>query len=199
MLGVKLFVLFGKFWERIMSKIGRKPIELGGAKIEIKGQGVHYKGGKSSGVYVLPKEIKATLEGNLLSLRPTDSGLKNRNINRIWGLHRALLANKIKGADVGFERQLKINGLGYKAIVSGKKVVFTLGFSHKIDMDLPDDVVLEVDKSGQLLTIKSPSKESVGAVGSKIRSLRPPEPYKGTGIKWVTEVIRRKAGKAKTA
>ena len=182
-----------------MSKIGRKPIELGSAKVEIKGNDVHYKGGKSSGVYTVPKEIKATLEEKTLLLTPTESALKKRDINRIWGMHRALLANKIKGADVGFERQLKINGLGYKATVSGKKVVFALGYSHKIDMELPDNVTLEVDKTGQLLTIKSSDKELVGAVGSKIRALRPPEPYKGTGVKWVTEVIRRKAGKAKTA
>jgi len=184
-----------------MSKIGRKPIEIGNAKIEIKGNDVHYKGSKASGVYILPKEIKATLEGKALLLTRTDAKtlLKERDINRIWGMHRALLANKIKGADVGFERQLKINGLGYKATVSGKKIVFALGFSHKIDMELPDNVMLEVDKTGQLLTIKSSDKELVGAVGSKIRALRPPEPYKGTGVKWVTEVIRRKAGKAKAA
>jgi len=183
-----------------MSKIGRKPIELGGTKVEIKGNEVYYKGSKSNGVYTLPQEIKATLEGNTLSLSPaTGVALKKRDVNRIWGLHRALLSNEIKGADTGFEMQLKINGLGYKATVSGKKVVFALGYSHKIDMELPDNVTLEVDKSGQLLTIKSPNKELAGAVGSKIRALRPPEPYKGTGIKWVTEVIRRKAGKAKTA
>jgi len=182
-----------------MSKIGRRPIELGNAKIEIKGNDIHYKGSKCSGVYVLPKEIKATLEEKTLLLVPVETALKKRDVNRIWGMHRALLANSIKGADVGFERQLKINGLGYKATVSGKKVVFALGFSHKIDMDLPENVTLEVDKTGQLLTIKSFDKELVGAFGSKIRALRPPEPYKGTGVKWVTEVIRRKAGKAKAA
>jgi len=180
-----------------MSKIGRKPIDLGGTKIEIKGSEVHYKGSKDSGIYVLPDRIKAEQEGNFIKLSPTKLSAKDRDINRIWGLHRALLSNKLKGSDVGFERQLKINGLGYKATVSGKKVVFALGFSHKINMELPDNVTLEVDRSGQLLTFKSSDRELVGHVCSKIRALRPPEPYKGTGIKWVEEVIRRKAGKAK--
>ena len=181
-----------------MSKIGRKPINIGGVKIEIKGNEVHFKGSKDSGVYVLPKELKVKLEDNLLKIIPANSAVE-RNIKRVWGLHRALLANKIKGADVGFERQLKINGLGYKALVSGKKVTLTLGFSHKIDIELPDNVTLGVDKSGQMLTFKSPDREAVGHICSKIRALRPPEPYKGTGIKWVEEVIRRKAGKAKAA
>jgi len=180
-----------------MSKIGRKPIDLGGTKIEIKGNEVHYKGSKDSGVYVLPDRIKAEQEDKVVRLVPVKSHVKDRDINRIWGLHRALLSNKLKGADVGFMRQLKINGLGYKAIVSGKKVVFALGFSHKIDMELPDNITLEVDKSGQLLTFKSSDRELVGHVCSRVRALRPPEPYKGTGIKWVDEVIRRKAGKAK--
>ncbi|MFC1841697.1 50S ribosomal protein L6 [Candidatus Dependentiae bacterium] len=182
-----------------MSKIGRKPIALGNAKVEIKGNEVHYKGAKDSGVYVLPERLKVTVEDNFLKMMPVDSAVKDRDINRIWGLHRALLANKIKGSDIGFERQLKINGLGYKATVSGKKVVFALGFSHKIDMELPENVTLEVDRTGQLLTFKSSNKELVGHVCSKIRALRPPEPYKGTGIKWVEEIIKRKAGKAKAA
>jgi len=182
-----------------MSKIGRKPIAIGGVKVEIKGSEVHYKGAKASGLYVLPKELQVVLEDGFLKLTPTKDALKDREVNRVWGLHRALLANKIKGADVGFERQLKINGLGYKAILAGKKVTLSLGFSHKIDMELPDNVALELDRSGQLLTFKSSSREAVGHVCSKIRALRPPEPYKGTGIKWVEEVIRRKAGKAKAA
>ncbi len=120
-------------------------------------------------------------------------------IKRGWGLHRALLANEIYGAEVGFEKKIEINGLGYKASVSGSKVVFALGYSHKIDLNLPEGVTLEVDKSGQKLTFKGSNKELVGQVCSLVRSLRPPEPYKGTGVKLATETIRRKAGKAKAA
>jgi len=182
-----------------MSKIGRKPINLGSTKVEVNGSEIKLKGNNSSGVYVLPKELTVKLEDNSLKVLPLNAFLGSRDINRIWGLHRALIANKVKGADVGFERKLKIVGLGYKAVVSGKKVVFSLGFSHKINLELPDNITLEVDKSGQLLTFKSPDKELVGHVCSKIRALRPPEPYKGTGIRWATEVVRRKAGKAKAS
>jgi len=182
-----------------MSKIGRKPINISGLQVEVKGHDVHYKGSNASGVYTLPKSLQAKVDGDFLRLSVVKAFEKERNINRDWGLHRSLLANKILGASKGFERKLKINGLGYKAKVSGKKVVFNLGFSHKIDFELPDGVVLETDKTGQALTLKSADKELVGHVASMIRSLRPPEPYKGTGIKFVEEVIMRKAGKAKAA
>jgi large subunit ribosomal protein L6 len=122
-----------------------------------------------------------------------------RTINNVWGLHRALLANKIQGAAQGFEKNLEINGLGYKAVPSGRKVVFTLGHSHKIDFELPEGVTLETDKTGQKLSVKSVDKEVLGQVCSLIRALKPPEPYKGTGIKEAGEVITRKAGKTKAA
>lgn len=182
-----------------MSKIGRKPIELGGVKIEIKGNEVLYTGKKSSGTYVLPDKLEAELSEKTVTLKPSSLAQKYRDINRIWGLHRALLANKIKGADEGFEQKLIINGLGFKAVVTGKKVVFSIGFSHKVEVDLPEGVTLEVDKTGQALTFKSHDKELVGHVCSKIRAIRPPEPYKGTGIKWASEVILRKAGKTKSS
>jgi len=98
-----------------------------------------------------------------------------------------------------FEKQIRIVGLGYKAVVQGSKLQFSLGFSHKIDFDLPAEVTVETDKVGQLLTCRSSNKEALGLVCSEIRALRPPEPYKGTGIQYVGEVIRRKAGKAKSA
>jgi large subunit ribosomal protein L6 len=182
-----------------MSKIGRKPISLGNVKIEINGKEILYNGKKNSGVHILPEQLEAELKDKILLIKPTNSAAKDRDINRIWGLNRALLSNKIKGSEEGFENQLRINGLGYKAVVVGKKVVFSIGFSHKVELDLPEGVVLEVDKTGQILTFKSFDKELVGAICSKIRAIRPPEPYKGTGIKWETEVILRKAGKAKSA
>ena len=182
-----------------MSKIGRKSINIAGLQVEVKGRDVHYKGAKASGVHSLPEYLQATVDGDTLKLSVVAAFAKERFINRDWGLHRSLLANKCLGASKGFERQLKINGLGFKAAVSGKKVVFTLGFSHKIDFELPDDVVMEVDRTGQALTLKSPDKALVGHVASMIRALRPPEPYKGTGVKFVEEVILRKAGKAKAS
>ena len=179
-----------------MSKIGRRPIEIGNVKVEIKGNEVHYKGPKSSGVYTLPDNLAVGLEETLLMV--TAKG-NSDNDRRLWGLHRALLANVIKGASVEFEKQLQIEGLGYKAVLSGNKVVFSLGYSHKIDFQLPKGISLEVDKTGQKLTFKSSNKELVGHICSVIRALRPPEPYKGTGIRLSTEIIKRKAGKTKAA
>ncbi len=178
-----------------MSKIGRKPIQVGGAQVEIKDNEIHYKGKKSSGVHFLDKALQAELKGKDLYITPRT---ETPDTNRVWGLHRALLFNKIKGADVGFEKQLKINGLGFKANAANSKMQFSLGFSHKIDFDLPKEVTVEVDKTGQLLTFRSFDKDLLGQVCSDVRALRPPEPYKGTGIQYVNEVILRKAGKAKS-
>jgi large subunit ribosomal protein L6 len=182
-----------------MSKIGRKPINIKNVQIDLKGNQIHFKGKKSSGVYELPKELKAEVNDN--SQLTLSAAVKSQEANRLWGLHRALLANKIQGADTGFEEQIQIVGLGFKASVpSGRKVVFSLGYSHKVNYELPEDVTLEVDaKTGQNLTVKGVDKERVGLVSSQIRSLRPPEPYKGTGIKLKSETILRKAGKTKNA
>ena len=183
-----------------MSKIGRKPIDIGNVQVEIKGQEVHYKGPKSSGIYVLPDVLTAKIEDKHLVLETRkDVKMPLRELNRIWGLHRALLSNKIKGAGHEFEKKIQIIGLGYKAISSGNKLVFSLGYSHKIDFELPKSVSVDIDKTGQNLTFKSSDKELVGHVCSKVKALRLPEPYKGTGIKFADEVIHRKAGKAKAS
>ena len=185
-----------------MSKIGRKPIDIEQVKVEINGQDINYKGNKGSGTYTIPALLQATVVDNTLNLvvnKENKSRQGVRSINRVWGLHRALLANTLKGASQDFEKKLEINGLGFKAILTGSKVVFSLGFSHKIDFELPKEVTFEVDKTGQKLTLKSPNKELLGLVGSQMRALRPPEPYKGTGIKYLNEQIVRKAGKTKAA
>jgi large subunit ribosomal protein L6 len=181
-----------------MSKIGRKPISLQDVQVEVKNQSVVYKGKKASGTHELPDFIKATVEDKSLILDVPEK-LRNRDTSRFWGLHRALLANAILGAGTGFSKQLQIIGLGFKAAVSGNKVVFTIGYTHKIDLPLPKEVTLEIDKTGQLLTFKSADRRVLGEICDKVRSFRPPEPYKGTGIKYVTEVIARKAGKTKAA
>jgi large subunit ribosomal protein L6 len=179
-----------------MSKIGRKPIELNNVAVEVKGKEIKYKGKKASGVYTLPEELNAEVVNKTIKIIPAE---KTPDLNRLWGLHRALLANAIKGADTGFEKQLRIVGLGFKAALMGDKLQCSLGFSHKIDFPLPKEVTVEIDKTGQLLTFKSVDKVLLGQVCSTVRALRPPEPYKGTGIQYVGEVILRKAGKAKSA
>ncbi len=186
-----------------MSKIGRKSIQLNDVAVEVKGQSVTYKGKNASGVYELPSYFEVTLADKSLSINFKKELAANkrfiRDNKKFWGLHRALLANLIAGAQKPFEKQLKINGLGFKAELTGQKMKFSLGYSHKIDLALPKEVAVEIDKTGQLLTFKSANKEALGLMCDKVRSLRPPEPYKGTGIKLVDEVIIRKAGKTKAA
>lgn len=181
-----------------MSKSGRRPIELGKTKIEVAGHVVTFNGQHASGTHELPEILTVRIEGDKMQVVPVEEPkMAKRHVNRLWGLHRALLNNKVSGASTLFEKKLEIVGLGFKAAVSGSNVVFSLGYSHKIDFALPKTVTLEVDKSGQKLSFKSADKDLLGHVCSMVRALRPPEPYKGTGIKLATEEIIRKAGKAK--
>jgi large subunit ribosomal protein L6 len=183
-----------------MSKIGRKPIDISGINVEIKNRNISYKGPKGSGVYSLSDSFTPVVESSKLTLVPTkeaQGGLKARDLNREWGMHRALLSNALLGSRDEFEKIVEINGLGYKAVQSGDKLVFSLGYSHKIDFALPKGVTVSLDKTGQKLALKSANKEMLGEVCDKICDLRRPEPYKGTGIKVSTDVIVRKAGKTK--
>lgn len=183
-----------------MSKIGRKSIDIAGVQVAIKDNVVTFKGQKNSGEHALPSFLVANVDGALLSIginKDASATLNMRDVNRDWGLHRALLANNVLGARQEFVKSLQINGLGYKAVVSGKKMTLTLGFSHKIDLEIPAGVTVEVDKSGQKVAVKSSDNIILGEFCSRIRSLRSPEPYKGTGIKYADEVVRRKAGKTK--
>lgn len=179
-----------------MSKIGRKPIELNNVQVELNGQEIHLKGKKGSITHTLPAILKAEVNDHTLKILCEK---RSEESNVVWGLHRALLANNVKGIADGFELKVIINGLGFKAVASGKKIVFNLGFSHKIELEIPDNLTIEIDKTGQLVTIKGTNKELVGFFASKIRELRPPEPYKGTGIRLENEVILRKAGKTKSS
>jgi large subunit ribosomal protein L6 len=127
-----------------MSKIGRKPIKIDGLTVEIKGQAIHYKGSSSSGVYHLAPELRAQVEDNVLYITAQSqdkfSPKELATVNRLWGLNRALLANELYGAAQEFEKVLEINGLGYKAALVDKKMVFTLGYSHKIEKDIPKGI-----------------------------------------------------------
>ena len=183
-----------------MSKIGRKPIDISGVTVEVKGQEVQYKGAKASGAYVLPEVLEVQIADDKLTLLPNKAlagAWKVRDLNREWGLHRALLANAITGAKKEFEKVVEITGLGYKAVQSGNKLVFTLGYSHKIDFEIPKGITVAIDRTGQKLTISSTDREALGLICSKICALRRPEPYKGTGVKLSTERIIRKASKGK--
>lgn len=181
-----------------MSKIGRKAIDIKGIQVTVAGQKIQFKGPKAAGSYELPESFEAIVEGDKFRLMPRGKTI-TREQKMYWGLHRALLANQLTGSVTPFEKQIKITGLGFKAVLSGKRLDFTLGYTHKLVVDLPDVVSVEVDKTGQLLTVRSSDREVLGAICDRIRSFRPPEPYKGTGIKLGTETIIRKAGKSKAA
>jgi large subunit ribosomal protein L6 len=185
-----------------MSKIGRKPINIAGVKVDIKGHEVHYKGPKASGVHHLSPELNVHLDGNQLYVTAVQNEKmaqkQTRIVNCMWGLHRALLANELSGAANEFEKVLEINGLGFKAALADKKIILTLGYSHKIEKSLPAGISIEIDKTGQKVKVKSSDRNLVGQFCSEIRALREPEPYKGKGIKLQSEVIFRKAaGKGK--
>ncbi len=179
-----------------MSKIGRMPIALTSAKVTINGSKVTVDGGKVKFEHDLPETIKASMADGFLKLTIAEDTRENR---MMWGLHRALLANKVQGVEKGFEKKLTIVGLGYKAVQAGKKLTFSLGYTHKIDYELPASVSVEIDKTGQILVLKSPDKFELGNAADAIRSFRPPEPYKGTGVIREGEYVRRKAGKTKSA
>jgi large subunit ribosomal protein L6 len=184
-----------------MSKIGRKPINVTGVEVAVNGQQVQYKGPKASGVYSVPEHFEIIAKNNTVALVPRTTkakGLKPRDINREWGMHRALLANELTGAVKEFERIVEIVGLGYKAVKTGEKVVFTLGYSHKIDFPIPKGVAVSVDsKTGQRLTLTSSDKQQLGQVCRQMCRLRPIEPYKGTGVKVSTDQVLRKESKGK--
>jgi large subunit ribosomal protein L6 len=189
-----------------MSKIGRKPINLNGVQVNISNNEIQYKGKKAAGTFMLPDVLGAEVDNGSLRLAPARpllefSTRERRDLNRVWGLNYALLKNKIFGASQDFEIVLQINGLGYKAVIaSPQKLVFSLGKSHKIDFILPAGVTVDVDsKTGQRLTLKSSDNVILGQTASKIKAFRPPEPYKGTGIKLASETLFRKPGKTKSS
>ena len=178
-----------------MSRIGRKPIEVPkGVQVTITKDVVTAKGPKGSLTLKRHKdiEIKAGKEDgkDVITFDRTGNLGPQRAAH---GLMRALVNNMLTGVTAGFERKLEINGVGYKAEIKGPKIVLSLGFSHPIDYQLPEGVAAKVDK--QFLILSGIDRQAVGAVAQKIRSYRPPEPYKGKGIKYVEETILRKAGK----
>jgi large subunit ribosomal protein L6 len=181
-----------------MSKLGRMSIDCSEVTISVSGNIISYKGKHASGNYTIPEFFESIVEGSKLTIKPRENSLKRKSINMQWGLHRALLNNAIMGARVLFEKQIRIEGLGFKAQLQGNTLVFALGFSHKKECVIPKEVSVEIDKTGQILTCRSHDKMILGQLCSDIRSLRPPEPYKGKGIRYANEVILRKDGKAKS-
>jgi large subunit ribosomal protein L6 len=175
-----------------MSRIGNKLIEIPkGVQVTITPTEVSAKGPKGTHVVKRHEAIEVQQDGATLTFKRT-SELKP--VKSAHGLMRALVDNAITGVTKGWERQLEINGVGYRAEVKGDTIVFQLGFSHPVEFKLPKGITAKVDKN--VLVLAGIDKEAVGAAAAKIRSFRPPEPYKGKGVKYMEETILRKAGKA---
>jgi large subunit ribosomal protein L6 len=177
-----------------MSRIGKMPIALpSGVTATVKGAEVTVKGAKGSLTQSFHADMKVKQEnGTLLVERPTES----RQHRALHGLTRSLLNNMVVGVSQGFTRRLLIEGVGYRAEMKGDTLVLSLGYSHPIEMDPPKDVSFVVENRGRLVIISGIDKQVVGEVTAKIRKQRPPEPYKGKGVRYDGEQIRRKAGKA---
>ncbi len=175
-----------------MSRIGKKPIILpeGVAVIKV-GDLVTVRGPAGE----LPRRIRPELDieisGRTLLVKPV---LKTKKTNAYWGLTRSLLAAMVKGVSDGFEKKLELEGIGYRVSAEGERTLkFSLGFSHPVEFKAPEGIQLRVEKN--TVTVSGADRELVGQVAAQIRELRPPEPYKGKGIRYQGEVIRRKAGK----
>ncbi len=176
-----------------MSRIGRKPISLpAGVEVKIEDNVITVKGPKGVLSQSIPEDISIELKGNeLLCTRPSDA----KRHRAMHGLTRALVANMVTGVTTGFEKKLEMVGVGYRAQMQGSKLVLNIGYSHPIEIDPPQGVEFEVPAVTRI-TVKGIDKQLVGNTAADIRALRKPEPYKGKGVRYENEVVRRKAGKS---
>ncbi len=177
-----------------MSRVGKLPIPIPqGVSINVNNNSITVKGPKGELQRDFPPEIDVKEEdGEIVVTRNSDHRLHRAK----HGLVRALLNNMVVGVSDGFKRDLYIEGVGYRAAVEGKNLVLNVGFSHPVVFEPPENISFEVDKSGRSLVVKGIDKEVVGEIAARIRRQRPPEPYKGKGVRYLGERIRRKAGKA---
>src|SRR5215831_4152534 len=175
-----------------MSRVGKKIIPVPGAvKVKVLGDVVEVAGPKGSLVSHVPGGIRFELnDGQLTAIRSSET----KEQKALHGLARRLVANAVKGVTEGFQKELEIHGIGYRAELKGKSVLFSLGFSHPIDFPIPSGITIAVDKQTRL-TISGIDKQKVGQTAATIRSLRKPEPYKNKGIRYVGEVLKKKVGK----
>jgi large subunit ribosomal protein L6 len=175
-----------------MSRIGKQPIAIPAkVKVDVKGSKVFVEGPKGKLDMEIPPRTSLKVEnGNVLVSRQGDDS----EAKALHGLSRSLVNNMVKGVSEGYVKKLEINGVGFKAAVQGKIVNLSLGYSHPINYDIPDQIKVTVEENTKI-TIEGPSKQVVGQVAAELRSYYPPEPYKGKGVKYADERIERKEGK----
>jgi len=175
-----------------MSRLGKLPIPIPpGVQVEMRPRVFVAKGPKGELTQALPAAVSLKMEGDQVVVT-----IKNPEVRKeraLWGLARQLVANAVKGVHQGFTKRLEVSGIGFKAQVEGKDLVLNLGFSHPVRYHIPPALTVAVDKNS--ISIEGASKQLVGQAAAEIRSLKPPEPYKGKGIRYSDEVVRRKAGK----
>jgi len=175
-----------------MSRIGRKPVPIPqGVKVQVTDGTVRAEGPKGKLSQPVPAPLSAKVEGNVLVIaRPDD----DRHVRALHGLTRALMANMVAGVKDGFERKLEIVGIGYRAQMQGKAIQLALGYSHPVIFPLPEGITAEIDKQ-VAITLRGADKALLGQTAAKLRALRKPDPYKGKGIRYLGEYVRRKVGK----
>lgn len=177
-----------------MSRIGKKPILIpSGVEVKIEGQTVTVKGPKGEISKEFRPEIEIKLEGNAISLSPQEGKEKIKQVKSLFGLTRMLIANMVDGVTSGFEKKLEIEGVGFKAELSGDELVLYVGFSHPVKLKIPKGIKISIEKN--IISVSGIDKELVGQFSSVIRKVKPMEPYKGKGIKYSGEIVRRKVGK----
>jgi len=178
-----------------MSRIGKKPILIPDkVKLSLAGDQITVQGEKGKLTHCLHPSVELRIEGGVVTIIKK---YEDKKTDALQGLTRSLVANMVTGVHTGFQRNLEVNGIGYRASVSGSVLALSLGYSHPVNYDLPDGIGATVDKSN-VITLSGIDKELLGRTASKIRQLRSPEPYKGKGIKYAEEHIQRKAGKTGT-
>ena len=177
-----------------MSRIGKKAVAVpSGVTVTISGQTIEVKGPKGQLAWTLPEEIVVKQEGAELLLTKS---VENTRAQAMWGLSRTLVSNMVEGVTTGFEKTLELVGVGYRAAMKGDALSMQLGFSHDVDVPPPSGITFAVPKQTEI-KISGIDKQVVGEIASQIRGLRPPEPYKGKGVRYAGEVVRRKEGKKK--
>jgi large subunit ribosomal protein L6 len=176
-----------------VSRIGKNPVDIPkGVEVKVEGQKVTVKGPKGTLSREIPGTLNAAVDAGKVVIAPRD---KNADVKALWGLNRVLVDNMVKGVANGFKKTLEITGVGYKAELTGKNLKLTVGLSHTVTIPALAGITFSTE-SPTKLTVEGPDKELVGRIASEIRNVRPPEPYKGKGIRYSDEHIRRKAGKA---
>ena len=177
-----------------MSRIGKKTIAIPkGVTVTLNGQTVSVKGPRGDRIWTVADEIEVSQAGDELSLTPRSDSQRAR---AMWGLSRTLVANMVTGVTEGFERSLELVGVGYRAALKGKDLSLQLGFSHDVDIKAPEGITFAVPKQTEI-KISGSDKQAVGQIAAVSRKLRPPEPYKGKGVRYAGETVRRKEGKKK--